>query len=65
MPKCHNAIDNNINKRRIDELEKKLHTESERQEYTPSEEEMYRLWMKIQELEKRILILENNQKPIT
>lgn len=53
MAQC-NEIDNRLNRKKIDELERKLHE----QQQPSNEEEIHYLWGKIQELEERIAILE-------
>jgi polyhydroxyalkanoate synthesis regulator phasin len=59
MSQC-NEIDNRFNKKKINELERKLH-ESERLPYPSDAEEIHYLWEKIKELEERILKLENHE----
>lgn len=53
MTQC-NEIDNRLNRKKIDELERKLHE----QQRPSNEEEIHYLWQKIQQLEERIAILE-------
>ena len=53
MAQC-NEIDNRLNRKKIDELRKKLHE----QQRPSNDEEIHYLWQKIQELEERIAILE-------
>jgi hypothetical protein len=53
MIQC-NEIDNRLNRKKIDELERKLHE----QQRPSNEEEIHYLWQKIQQLEERIAILE-------
>lgn len=53
MAQC-NEINNRLNRKKIDELERKLHE----QQRPSNEEEIHYLWQKIQQLEERIAILE-------
>ena len=53
MAQC-NEIDNRLNRKKIDELGRKLHE----QQRPSNDEEIHYLWQKIQELEERIAILE-------
>jgi polyhydroxyalkanoate synthesis regulator phasin len=55
MSQC-NEIDNRLNEKKINELERKL----QGQQRPFNEEEINHLWGKIQELEERIKILEEN-----
>ena len=53
MSQC-NEIDNRLNQKRIDDLERRLHE----QQRPSNEEEIYNLWRTIQALEARIIKLE-------
>ena len=53
MAQC-NEIDNRLNRKKMDELERKLHE----QQRPSNEEEIHYLWEKINQLEERIAILE-------
>ena len=53
MAQC-NEIDNRLNRKKMDDLERKLHE----QQRPSNEEEIHYLWQKIQQLEERIAILE-------
>lgn len=53
MAQC-NEIDNRLNRKKMDELERKLHE----QQRPSNEEEIHYLWQKIQQLEERIALLE-------
>ena len=53
MAQC-NEIDNRLNRKKMDDLERKLYE----QQQQSNEEEIHYLWQKIQQLEERIAILE-------
>ena len=53
MAQC-NEIDNRLNRKKMDDLERKLH----KQQQQSNNEEIHYLWQKIQQLEERIAILE-------
>lgn len=53
MAQC-NEIDNRLNSKKINELERKLHE----QQRPSNDAEIHYLWQKIQQLEERIAVLE-------
>ena len=57
MAQC-NEIDNRLNRKKMDDLERKLHEQQQQQQQQSNEEEIHYLWQKIQQLEERIAILE-------
>jgi polyhydroxyalkanoate synthesis regulator phasin len=54
-----NEIDNRLNQKKLNDLERKLHEMHERQPYPSNEEEIHNLWEKIKQLEERIKLLES------
>lgn len=57
MSQC-NEIDNRFNQQKINELGRKLH-EHQQQQQLPQEEDIQWMLIKIKELERRVLDLEN------